>query len=501
MLTSERNKNGSIVYTSCAIHNYHDYPPPPQHYRRHYCPVHHVSGGLGVLPAHCQGDDVPTNSNYTDFYKQWKDAPRRGLKLHPSYFPPYFSTKSIPIASTHQADYKPFLGHVPPKGFKPVEVPCPFEFPQESETSYRLDYPEKDLPQLLHIADKPVINVVSGPFWTDTTHKCHFKNWRGNHKRAPVLQPISLVPYLGKFEQISTFKSDFTDKVAIEGRPSTKQKAPVKLVCDPTKRIDDATTHKETFRKDTLPKNKPILKLRTCSIKNVESGSMPYGPFVDDTHYQDIFRPQHTQRRGLIVPLDNTGIPEDQEMDLSTLYNVSYRDMSHVSPSKSYRPVEPYLPVQTKFVSTTSYHEDFRRVPANKQLQVVMNVDQAAAEIAYDHKNSNGVINKLPNIAVTTSSNKNDYKAKDIRPRVRQGDFHEIPFTPCRDVFDHKSTCHADYHQIKLKPSKSCKPLERSAIQQDPNQTNTSTYTDNYVPKDLPLIHICPAQKLLTKVL
>ena len=402
--------------------------------------------------------------------------------------------------STHQVDYKPFPGHVPSKGFKQHEVPGPFEFPQETETSYRLDYPEKPLPHLLQIADKPVINVVSGPFWTDTTHQSHFKKWRGNHKRSPVLQPISLVPYMGKFEQLSTFKSDFTDKVAIEGRPSTKQKAPEKLVHDPTKKIDGVTTHKETFRKDTIPKYKPNLKLRTCSIKNEESGSMPYGPFVDNTHYQETFQPLHSQRRGLIVHLDNTGISADQEMDLSTLYNSSYQDMNYVVPSKSYRPVEPYLPVQTKFVSTTSYHEDFRRVPANKLIQLAKIIDIAAADIAFDHKNSDGVIAKLPNITKATSTNRIEYKGKDVRPRVRQGDFHEIPFTPCSDTFDHKSTCQADYHQVKVRPSTSCKPPERSSIHQDSDPATNSTYQENYVPKDLPLLHICPAQKLLTKV-
>ena len=404
------------------------------------------------------------------------------------------------MMSIHQVDYKPFPGHIPPKGFKPHEVPCPFEFPQETETSYRLDYPEKPLLHLLQIADKPVINVVSGPFWTDTTHQTHFKNWRGNHKRSPVLQPISLVPYMGKFEQLSTFKSDFTDKVAKEGRPSTKQKMPEKLVNDPTKKLEGVTTHKETFRKDLLPKDKPNLKLRTCSIKNEESGSMPYGPFVDNTHYHDTFQPQHGQRRGMIVPLDNTGVDADQEMDLSTLYNSSYGDMSHVVPSKSYRPVEPYLPVQTKFVSTTSYHEDFRRVPAHKQIKLAKYVDSTAAEIAFDHKSSNGVMAKLPNISVATSTNRNDYKGKDTRPRRRQGDFHEIPFTPCGDTFDHKSTCQADYHHIKVQPSMSCKPPERSSILKESDITTTSTYKDNYVPKDLPLPHICPAQKLLTKV-
>lgn len=463
-------------------------------YRRHYCPVHHTTVGFAVLPAG-DHDDGASHSHYKENYRQWKDYRRRGLKPPPTHLLPYVPSNNVSITSTHHHDYKPFPDHVPPKGFKPVEVPCPFEFPQETETSYRLDYPEKPLPSLLHIADKPVINVVSGPFLTATTHKNHFKNW-GYQRRSAVLQPISLVPKHGKFEQLSTFKTDFTEKVT-EGRPSTKQKKPEKLVHDPTQKTEDATTHKETFRKDILPKQMPHLRLRTQSIKNEETICLPFGPFIDDTHYQDTFKPTVGRRRGLIVPLDNPRIIDDQQMDLCTLYNASYYDRGHVVPGKSYRPVEPYLPVQTKFVYTTSYHEDFRRVSADKQIELATNVDRVAANVAATHKNSSYVITKHPNPTSMVNSNKNDYRRFAVKPHIRQGDFHELPYTPSDDVFNTTSTCQADYKQFNVRPAASCKPQEQpQQITNEPLDDST-TYQDNFMPKPIQPFHKCPVEQLL----
>jgi len=447
-----------------------------------------------VLPAGCHGDG-PSQSHYQGNYKHWRDQQRRGLKLPPTHLLPYVSPSNPPIISTHHYDYKPFPEHVPPKGFKPVEVPCPLEFPQETETSYRLDYPEKPIPSLLHIAEKPVINVVSGPLSTATTHKNHFKNW-GYQRRSAILQPISLVPKHGRFEQLSTFKNDFTEKVT-EGRPSTKQKKPEKLVHDPSVKTDDSTTHKDTFRKDILPKQMPQLRLRTQSIKNIESASLPFGPFVDSTHYQETFKPAMAKRRGLIVPLDNSRILDDPKMDLSTLYDESYYDMGHVTPSKSYRPVEPYLPVQTKFVYTTSYHEDFRRVPAKKQIKLTQNVDRIAADVAAAYKNSNGVIAKCPNAVTVVSSNTNDYRRLAVKPHIRQGDFHELPYTPSGDAFNTTSTCQADYKQFHTRPATSCRPQEQTVKDAKAPIDDSTTYQEYFLPKPLQPVHKCPVEQLL----
>ena len=463
-------------------------------HRRHYCPVHRATVGFAVLPDGDHGD-TPSHSHYKENYRQWKDQRRRGLKLPPSNVLPLAPSNKVAITSTHQSDYKAFPDHVPPKGFKPVEVPCAFDFPQETETSYRLHYPEKSLPALLHIADKPVINVVCGPLYTDTTHKNHFKNW-GYQRRLAILQPISLVPKHGTFEQLSTFKTDFTEKV-MEGRPSTKQKKPEKLVHDPTQKTDDATTHKDTFREDILPKQMPHLRLRNQSIKNVETMCLPFGPLADNTHYQDTFQPVISKRRGLIVPLDNPTILDDQEMDLSTLYNVSYYDMGHVVPGKSYRPVEPYLPVQTKFVYTTSYHEDFRRVPAKKQIELTTNVDTIAASVAAAHKNSNHVITKHHKPAVMMSSNKKDYKKVTVKPHIRQGDSHEQRYTPSNDAFSKTSTCQADYKQFHVKPAASCKPEERPLEGINEPLNDSTTYQDYFMPKQLQPFHKCPVRQLL----
>ena len=462
-------------------------------YRRHYCPVHHATVGFAVLPAG-HDDDGHSNSHYKENYGQWKDQRRRGLKLPPSNLLPSLPSGDVPIISSHRHDYKPFPDHVPPKGFKPVEVPCPFEFPQETETSYRLDYPEKPLPALLHIADKPVINVVSGPLYTATTHKNHFKNW-GYQRRSAILQPISLVPKHGKFERLSTFKTDFTEKV-MEGRPSTKQKKPEKLVHDPTQKTDDATTHKNTFREDILPKQMPDLRLRTQSIKNEETICLPFGPFVDDTHYQNTFQPVIGKRRGLIVPLDNTRITDDQEMDLHTLYGASYYDMGRVVPGKSYRPVEPYLPVQTKFVYTTSYHEDFRHVPADKQIELATNVDRIAANVAAAHKSSNHVVTKHPNPATMVTSNKNDYRRYAVKPHIRQGDFHEHPHATLSDnPFNTTTTCKADYKQFHVRPATSCKPHEQPQVTDEPLDDST-TYQVYFMPKPLQPFHKCPVEQV-----
>lgn len=461
--------------------------------RRHYCPIHRTTVGFGVLPVGCHGDG-PSHSLYHDNYKQWSDPQRRGLKLMPTHLLPYLSSSNTPIISTHHYDYKSFPDHVPPKGFKPVEVPCPFEFPQETETSYRLDYPEKPLPSLLHIAEKPVINIVSGPLSTATTHKNHFKNW-GYQRRSAILQPISLVPKHGRFEQLSTFKNDFTEKV-MEGRPSTKQKKPEKLVHDPSLKTDDITTHKETFCKDILPKQMPHLRLRTQSIKNEESTCLPFGPFIDNTHYQETFKPITVERRGLVVPLDNSSIP-DQKMDLSTLYDESYYDMGHVVPSISYRPVEPYLPVQTKFVYTTSYHEDFRHIPAEKQVKLTQKVDRIAADVAATHKNSNGVITRCSNPATMVSTNRNDYRRLAIRPHIRQGDFHEFPYTPSGEAFNSTSTCQADYKQFHVRPTTSCKPQGQTEDTSTTPIDDNTTYQENFLPKPLQLVYKCPVEQLL----
>ena len=464
-------------------------------HRKHYCPVHRTTVGSTVLPTRGHGDG-PTHSFYTDNYKQWKDLQRRGLKLPPpTHLLPYLPSTDVPV-STHHHDYKPFPDHVPPKGFKPIEVATPFEFPQETETSYRLDYPVKPLPSLLHIAAKPVINILSGPLLTATTHKNHFKNW-GYQRRSAILQPISMVPKHGKFQQLSTFKNDFTDKV-MEGRPSTKQKKPEKLVHDPTQKTDDSTTNKETFRKDILPKQKPHLRLRTQSIKNEETVCLPFGPFVDDTHYQETYKPVlGDRRRGMIVPLENSRISGDRKMNLSTLYSASYHNMGSVIPGKSYRPVEPYLPVQTKFVSTTSYHEDFRRVPAKKQIRLTQNVDRIAAEVAATHRNSQHVITKTSGAPTMMSINKNDYKRLAVKPRIRQGDFHEVPYTPSIDAFNNTSTCQADYKQFNARPSTSCKPHKQPAQVINTSIDDSTTYQEYYVPKPLQPVHKCPVEQLL----
>ena len=443
-------------------------------------------------------DDGPTHTHYKENYK-WKDAKRRGLKPPPTHLLPYIPSSNIPIVSTHHHDYKAFPDHVPPKGFKPIEVACPFEFPQETETSYRLDYPEKPLPSLLHIADKPIINVVCGPFYTATTHKNHFKNW-GHQRRLPILQPISLVPKHGKFEQLSTFKTDFTERVT-EGRPSTKQKKPEKLVHDPTQKTEDATTHKDTFRKDILPQEMPYLRLRNQSVKNVESMCHPFGPFIADTHYQEMFKPVSGTRRGLIVPLDNSRIPQDQEMDLCTLYDVSYHDKGRVVPGKSYRPVEPYLPVQTKFIYTTSYYEDFRRVPANKHIKLTSNVDKIAAEVAAAYRNSRHVITKNTKPTIMVSSNKNDYKRFAVKPHVRQGDFHEVPYTPSDNTFNNTTTCKTDYKQLNVKPATSCRPQEQPVQITNKPINDSTTYNEHFMPKplqpSLQPIDKCPVEQLL----
>lgn len=477
----------SAILVMCVIYTFV--------YRRHYCPVHRATVSFAMLPD-VDHDNRPSHSHYKENYKQWKDQQRRGLKIPPTHLLPYIPSTNAPLTSTHHADYKAFPDHVPPKGFKPIEVPSPFEFPQETETSYRLDYPEKPLPSLLHIADKPVINVVSGPLSTSTTHKNHFKNW-GYQRRFAILQPISMVPKRGKFEQLSTFKTDFTDKV-MEGRPSTKQKKPEKLVHDPTQKTDDATTHKETFRRDILPKQMPHLRLRTQSIKNVESMCLPFGPFADNTHYMDTFKPVIGERRGLIVPLDNSRMPVNQKMESCTLYDASYNDKGHVVPGKSYRPVEPYLPVQTKFVYTTSYHEDFRRVPANKQIELAVNVDNIAADVAATYKDSSHVITKHSNPTMV-SSNKNDYKRYTVKPHIRQGDFHELPYTPGDDAFNTSTTCQADYKQFNVRPAASCKPQEQPVKVTNVPLDDNTTYQDYFVPKPLQTFHKCPVEQLIIK--
>lgn len=463
-------------------------------YRRHYCPVHRTTVGCDVLTAGRHGNG-PSRTHYTENYKQWKDHMRRGLKLPPTHLLPYIPSTNVPIVSTHHHDYRAFPDHVPPKGFKPVEVPCPFEFPQETETSYRLDYPEKPLPHLLHIADKPVINIVNGAFHTATTHKNHFKNW-GHQRRSAILQPISVVPKHGKFEQVSTFKTDYTTKV-MEGRPSTKQKKPEKLVHDPTQKTDDATTHKETFREDILPKEMPHLRLRTQSVKNEESMCLPFGPFVNNTHYQDTFKPATGKRRGLIVPLDNPRVQDNQEMDLCTLYDTSYCDKGRVVPGKSYRPVEPYLPVQTKFVYTTSYHEDFRHVPADKHIKLMSSVDKIAADVAAAYKNSRHVITKNVNPTAMVSSNKNDYRRVAVKPHVRQGDFHELPYTLSDDPFNNTSTCQADYRHFNVQPATGCRPPEQSMQITNKPLHDSTTYNEYFMPQPLQPIHKCPVEQLL----
>ena len=480
--------------------------------RKHRCPIHH-SNTSNLVTHQPANESYNPKSDYQDQFKPVETmAAKRSLKVPPRILPD-LPKKKMELVSVNHLDFVPHSLSEKPTRYKPVDKPFSSDAEFDAQTSYRIEYPLRDLQPNL---PAPTLMRTTIPMKLEsevyaTTNQTLLRKWRGNH-RPPAFHELPQKPmFEGEFFGQSVFQKDFNPKIAAMGRPRTTLKK-VEKTQQSNAKFEGSTTVKSAYK---LPKivqrEKP--HLRSMGLKHVETMMKPVGSIQKTTQYRMDHPALETlpPKRDICPPKrDSLQLFAGGKLSTQTEHQASYTKWKEQpKPSAPFKRSDKAVASESNFDGTTSNMVQFQPVPVERQVANLKEVDQKAAQVGFDQKNGRQM-KEAQNFGghfAAVSTNQYDYfQFKKTKPRIRYIDQSEKAYKPSSAKFDSLSEFKTSFIPLDAKALVSFKPLDQRIQTQHPLAPErvpllTSTaYKEEYPPRPLPTRSACPAERLLQQV-
>lgn len=449
-------------------------------------------------------------SDYQDQFKPVETlAAKRSLKVPPRILPD-LPKKKMELVTVNHNDFVQHSLSEKTTSYKPVDKPFLSDEKFDAQTSYRIEYPLRDLqpnppaPTLMRTTIPK--KIVSGGY--ATTNQTMLRKWRGNH-RPPAFHELPQKPmFEGEFFSQSVFQKDFNPEIAAMGRPRTTCKK-VEKVHQSDAKFEGSTTVKSAYK---LPKivqrEKP--HLRSMGLIHVETMTKQEGSIQKSTQYRMDHPALETlpPKRGICPPKpDSLQLFAGGKLSTQSEHKASYtRWNEQPKPSPPFKQTEKAAASKGNFDGTTSNMVHFQPVPVERHVANLKEVDQKAAEVGFAHKNGRQM-KEAQNFGgqfTAVSTNQDDYfQFWKTKPRIRYIDQSEKVYKPSSAKFDSLSEFKTSFIPLDGKPVASCKPLDQRFKDQHPLASerapflSTTAYREEYLPRLLPTKSACPAERLL----
>ena len=486
------------------------YTPSP--YRRHHCPVHLSATGELITDRKLRSTSLKSNYQQT-FNHAHPTGLRPSLKIPPTirHRPPT-SVKHDLVTMSKQE----YVHHPPqPKttSFKPRQPLHSVGAKVAGDTSYKLDYPPREMEQPYRPANQilrttlkrdPEVSVKDNYV---TMNQALLRRWSGLHCPPPFSEPNAVLKFRGAFDGKTVFKNDFKDDIARLGRPSTSCKK-----TDETHFVNGEfsgeTTNHAYFQLPGVT-TRDTVHLRKEARKNKETMEPSKG-VIDGTTQYKIEHPGYEQfplRQGLCEPQADSLQLFRGPREIVSENQASYSPRLLLGPPRprtSFKNKQLRHSYGGEFDGHTSFKVAFQPIPRKHIMAQSLEVDRRAALIGHAQK-MGAQARQAQDYGVGfvgKTTNQSHFREWNVSPRVRHGDQSEKEvYQPPNQPFATKSETKATYVPLRAKPSDSCKPLDlRFKPSRPPTESvwAVTAYSDDFLPKPLPHREQCPAELLLS---